>query len=318
MTYNEKNYLLCTLNKNLVWQVPLDLHFHKGTKVSFTCNGQANVHLTGYIIMEDDEHDSYFSEEQTDEGKSNKKLAKRKAQDSSKDDIDTKRVRQLLTESNFNDNYDDLEEESESDDDTDDSDIEDEVQEEQNQTDSEEDSEEDESNEYESSESSDEDDSEEEDEENERQKQKIRFQQPEKKNKQVQEKQQQQLTKKQDKQKLTNGKETKQVQQNKQQQKDKTVQPQTRQNKTKKREGGVIVEDKKIGNGPMAQFGKYISVHSVGRLQNGKKFSSHAEGDGIKFRLGKGEIIRGWDIGINGMRVGGQRRLTVPPNMGYV
>ncbi|CAK9800084.1 46 kDa FK506-binding nuclear protein [Anthophora plagiata] len=52
-------------------------------------------------------------------------------------------------------------------------------------------------------------------------------------------------------------------------------------------------------------------------MKNGKKFDSTTQGTGFKFRLGKGEVIKGWDIGIVGMKVGGKRRITIPPAMAY-
>lgn len=82
-------------------------------------------------------------------------------------------------------------------------------------------------------------------------------------------------------------------------------------------EGGVLIEERKIGNGAMAQPGKFVAVYSVGRLKNGKKIDSTLEGEGFKFRLGKGEVIKGWDVGIAGMKVGGKRRITIPSNMAY-
>ncbi|OAD61480.1 46 kDa FK506-binding nuclear protein [Eufriesea mexicana] len=82
-------------------------------------------------------------------------------------------------------------------------------------------------------------------------------------------------------------------------------------------EGGVQIEEIKVGNGPFAKSGKFVSVYYVGRLKNGKKFDSTTQGDGFKFRLGREEVIKGWDIGIVGMKVGGKRRIIIPPAMAY-
>jgi len=134
--------------------------------------------------------------------------------------------------------------------------------------------------------------------------------------KQNQKQNQQDQQNKHDKKKLANGKETKQEQlQNKQQRKD--------QNQMKKRtvEGGVQIEDLKAGHGASAKHGKFVTVYYVGRCKIGKdekKVDSCMQGNGFKFRLGKGDVIKGWDAGIVGMRVGGKRRLVIPPNMGYV
>lgn len=82
--------------------------------------------------------------------------------------------------------------------------------------------------------------------------------------------------------------------------------------------GGVIVEDLRVGKGPEAKPGKTVQVYYEGRLkQNNKVFDSTKAGEGFKFRLGQGEVIRGWDVGVSGMRVGSKRRITCPPNAAY-
>ena len=82
--------------------------------------------------------------------------------------------------------------------------------------------------------------------------------------------------------------------------------------------GGVLIEDLKVGGGATATSGKLISAHYAGRFPDGKKFdSSYDTGVPIDFLLGAGKVIKGWDVGIEGMRVGGKRRLTIPPELGY-
>ena len=78
------------------------------------------------------------------------------------------------------------------------------------------------------------------------------------------------------------------------------------------------VEDLKVGTGAEAVSGKRVEVHYVGTLTDGRQFdSSHDRRRPFEFTLGKGEVIAGWDQGVVGMRIGGLRRLTVPPHMGY-
>jgi FKBP-type peptidyl-prolyl cis-trans isomerase len=78
------------------------------------------------------------------------------------------------------------------------------------------------------------------------------------------------------------------------------------------------VDDKKIGTGAEAVAGKRVTVHYVGTLTDGAKFdSSRDRGQGFSFRLGAGEVIQGWDQGVAGMKVGGLRKLTIPPELGY-
>jgi hypothetical protein len=73
-----------------------------------------------------------------------------------------------------------------------------------------------------------------------------------------------------------------------------------------------------IGEGPEAAQGQKVSVHYTGWLADGKKFdSSHDRGSPFQFTLGEGKVIKGWDLGVEGMRVGGKRKLTVPPELGY-
>jgi FKBP-type peptidyl-prolyl cis-trans isomerase FkpA len=78
------------------------------------------------------------------------------------------------------------------------------------------------------------------------------------------------------------------------------------------------IEDTKVGTGKVAESGKTVSVHYSGYLTDGKKFDSSLDrGQPFKFTLGGGQVIKGWDQGIVGMKVGGKRKLTIPPSMGY-
>lgn len=83
---------------------------------------------------------------------------------------------------------------------------------------------------------------------------------------------------------------------------------------------GLVIEELAIGrpDGKRAAPGKKVSVRYVGKLKkNGKIFDSNIGKAPFKFRLGIGQVIKGWDVGVNGMRVGDKRRLTIPPSMGY-
>ena len=82
------------------------------------------------------------------------------------------------------------------------------------------------------------------------------------------------------------------------------------------------IEDKSVGSGAEAVAGQNVTVHYTGWLsdagQRGKKFdSSKDRGDPFVFPLGAGHVIKGWDQGVQGMKVGGTRELTIPPEMGY-
>jgi FKBP-type peptidyl-prolyl cis-trans isomerase FkpA len=85
---------------------------------------------------------------------------------------------------------------------------------------------------------------------------------------------------------------------------------------------GLIYEDKLVGAGNAAAAGQDVSVHYTGWLvyggERGKKFdSSKDRGDPFSFPLGAGHVIKGWDEGVQGMKVGGMRVLTIPPALGY-
>ena len=81
---------------------------------------------------------------------------------------------------------------------------------------------------------------------------------------------------------------------------------------------GLIVEEVVVGNGALAESGQRVSVHYTGWLTNGTKFdSSKDRGDPFAFPLGAGKAIKGWDEGVAGMKVGGTRKLTIPPALGY-
>lgn len=81
---------------------------------------------------------------------------------------------------------------------------------------------------------------------------------------------------------------------------------------------GFRAEDVTVGTGELAQAGDKVSAHYVGRLTNGQVFdSSRDRGLPIQFVLGRGQVIRGWDEGIIGMREGGKRILTIAPDFGY-
>ncbi len=81
---------------------------------------------------------------------------------------------------------------------------------------------------------------------------------------------------------------------------------------------GLKYVDLKVGDGALAETGKTVSVHYTGWLTDGTKFDSSLDrGQPFSFDLGGGHVIRGWDEGVVGMRVGGKRKLTIPPDLGY-
>ena len=80
----------------------------------------------------------------------------------------------------------------------------------------------------------------------------------------------------------------------------------------------LVIEELQVGTGAEAKAGQQVSVHYTGTLTNGQKFdSSHDRSRPFDFPLGAGRVIQGWDQGVAGMKVGGKRKLTIPPHLGY-
>jgi peptidylprolyl isomerase len=81
----------------------------------------------------------------------------------------------------------------------------------------------------------------------------------------------------------------------------------------------LVIDDEIVGQGDEAEIGKRVTVHYAGvAWSTGREFdASWNRGETFSFRLGAREVIEGWDRGVKGMRVGGRRRLTIPPDLGY-
>jgi len=81
--------------------------------------------------------------------------------------------------------------------------------------------------------------------------------------------------------------------------------------------GGLKYRDVKTGDGASAKTGSNVKMRYIGKLTNGEIFDKNVNGKPFTFRLGAGDVIKGWDIGIAGMKVGGERELVIPPTLGY-
>ena len=81
---------------------------------------------------------------------------------------------------------------------------------------------------------------------------------------------------------------------------------------------GLVIDELELGSGHTPEKGRMVRVHYTGWLTDGRKFdSSKDRNDPFVFPLGAGHVIRGWDEGVQGMQVGGKRKLTIPPELGY-
>jgi FKBP-type peptidyl-prolyl cis-trans isomerase len=81
---------------------------------------------------------------------------------------------------------------------------------------------------------------------------------------------------------------------------------------------GLVYWDIRVGNGETAKEGSHVRVHYTGWLTTGKKFDSSVDaGKPFDFTIGNGDVIKGWEEGVAGMRVGGKRQLRIPPALGY-
>ena len=81
--------------------------------------------------------------------------------------------------------------------------------------------------------------------------------------------------------------------------------------------GQLLVQDEVIGTGAEAAIGSIVSVHYTGTFQDGRVFDSSVGGEPFQFILGAGQVIPGWDQGLQGMKVGGKRLLIIPPDLAY-
>lgn len=90
-------------------------------------------------------------------------------------------------------------------------------------------------------------------------------------------------------------------------------------NMTEQNNSGLVIVDEIVGNGDEAIPGTTVTVHYLGTLVDGTMFdaSRNRSSNGFTFSLGRGEVIKGWDLGVAGMKVGGKRKLTIPPELAY-
>lgn len=317
--FDNRNYLICTLQKGKWIQAQLDLNFREGDTVSFATNGPGHVHLTGYLIPDDEMEMDDVEEEESDEEVPELVLPSKKRKALENNKVETVPVAKKSKTAKLLDavNEDDTDE-------SDDSDVNltDILDEEDGEEEEDAEDEEDENDDEEDDDDDDDDDDDEEEDESEEEEEKVEQKPSKKDSTPVKQNGLAQKQEKTPKDKTPGKKEVKTPQQNEKQQKgEKTPKGQKTPGGTPNKktvEGGVLVEDLKMGEGQVAKPGKLVQVYYEGRLKsNNKMFDSSTKGPGFKFRLGRQEVIKGWDVGVAGMKIGGKRRITCPPNMAY-
>ncbi|KAG2174663.1 hypothetical protein INT44_006927 [Umbelopsis vinacea] len=100
-------------------------------------------------------------------------------------------------------------------------------------------------------------------------------------------------------------------------QKAEAIQPKAAVGGVRTLSNGMTIEDVKLGQGEKAKAGKKVSMRYIGKLLNGKVFDKNVAGAPFTFALGRGEVIKGWDIGVAGMQIGGERKLIIPAPLAY-
>jgi len=281
-THDNNSYLLCTLQKGKFLDCSLDLNFQEGDNLCFSTKGNGIVHLTGYLIPDDDDFGD-FEDAMDDESIDEEAISDlREKLDAGKKKKDPKASKKQVP----------VEESEEEEDDDSDAELDQTAE-----------------NDEESGEEE-EDDEEEEDEDEEEDSDEEQVVAPPAKQQKL-DPHAKQNGKKQNG--LENGGKKEDKKDKKQKQKEKG-----QEGKIQKLQGGLLVQDLKVGTGAEAKPGKKVQVYYEGRLKtNNKVFDATKTGPGFKFSLGKGEVIKGWDLGIAGLKVGGKRRLICPPQLAY-
>ncbi|ESO08057.1 hypothetical protein HELRODRAFT_190865 [Helobdella robusta] len=331
---NNAQFVLCSLVPGILYQQALDLNFSEGEELVLYTKGKVAVHLTGYVLQDDIPEEAFSSDDEDDEDYDLEDEEEEEEEDEEAEDLSgnltarKRKIKQqskkLLKKAKMDNFLDDEAEEADEDD------MEDDFEDEMEMA----------------GDSDGDDDEEEEEEEEDGGKKKQNAKQ--KKGKKAKEsnakpdeskslasavagtpgsedgKKKKKKKKKKNKQDAANESAasdgSKAALNDSKQAASPANQKQaaaTGKNKKVTAEGGVIIEEVKEGHGPVAKLGKHVKVYYTGKLQSGKIFDTCVTGNPFKFKLGKKEVIAGWDVGLDGMKVGGKRTITIPPKMGY-
>lgn len=293
---DKEDYALCSLTLGKVEQQPLDLVFAQGESISFQVEGDSSIHLTGYYLEDsvddfiDDDMEEDGDEIYSDEAEEDSQIEYDSEFDS--EEYDSECSDEECTENHRNPRIQLVD--SEEEEDVSEEDLSEEDGEE------EEDSEEDEEEESEMSTD--------EDAESAKRNRTVHFDLPEAKKAKEEPKAAAQPQKPAQPQQPAKAAP---------QQANKIEEPQKAGPVKKTLPSGLQIEDLKLGNGVKAAKGKSVLIHYKGTLTNGKIFDSSFGKKPLKFTVGRGDVIKGMDIGIVGMCVGGSRKLVIPAPLAY-
>ena len=291
---NKDEYVVCSLNPGKNEQQSLDLVLQAGAEIAFKVTGErpATVYLTGYYTEDDHAHCHSEDEEEDEECDSEMEgfLDDEAIEDEEEEDSEEAEFTDELSEEDFSDD-DDLSEEDMTEEDED-------CRIEEIDT-----------------------ESEEEESEEEQVPQKKR---PAKEEASANNKKSKNVEKPAQPTPEDSKTESPKKQQQQKQQEEKKPQPAqpatpttTGQLLKKTLPNGLQIEDITLGEGPKAKKGRKVGITYKGSLSNGKVFDESKGNDILRFTLGKGEVVKGMDLGVEGMSLGGVRRLTIPSNLGY-
>ncbi|KAG1591459.1 hypothetical protein G6F48_003282 [Rhizopus delemar] len=333
---DKKEFVLCTLVPNKIEQQPLDITFVEGEEITFSAKGRNSIHLTGNYLFQSDEGEDMDSIDLSDEDSVAEYLQKLPP-NASKEEINRALIASLKGESEvYSDSDEEVDYEIESDDEETNS---------GEETNSDEDEEEIDykvnTNEVSDDLEDDLDDIEEPVSTTKKRASKVlekplKKQKTEKKEEPKKEKPKKEETKKEEtkkeeikkdhkKEKPKKEKPKKEEHKKEEQRKEEHKKEEHKKDQSKKEEfkkktklpNGLIIEDVKIGEGSSCKNGQKIGMRYIGKLTNGKIFDKNISGKPFYFLLGRGEVIKGWDLGIADMKAGGERRLTIPAPLAY-
>ncbi|KAI8142812.1 hypothetical protein BJV82DRAFT_614384 [Fennellomyces sp. T-0311] len=293
---DKNDFVLCSLTPEKTEQQPLDITFVEGEEVTFTAKGSNTIHLTGNYIFDDEDDEAGAANISDIAALLNERrgLVDDEAEVSGEDSSDEDEEDEMHEDEDMEEDEDEEEEEEEEEEA-----VKPAKKDKKRPAEAEQDKP---SKKAKADEAA-------------QKQQELKKQQEQKKAEELKKKQEQkkaeELKKKQQEQKKAE--ELKKKQEKKKQEEAKKAEPQI-----KKLPNGLVIEEVELGEGTeVAKAGRKVGMRYIGKLLNGKVFDKNISGRPFFFNLGRGEVIKGWDIGVAGMKMGGSRKLTIPAALAY-